>query len=306
MFKRWLIIFSTLIMAFSSFNVCSIGGKGKFDILIKNGKIVDGTANPWFYGDIGITGDTIAEIGDLTGKTAAKTIDARGLVVSPGFIDLHTHCDRGLGEPDSNVNLNYLIQGTTTVVTGSCGGGTFKIAETKDKWEKQGIGTNAVHLIGHATVRRAVMGMEPREPTSEELEKMQSIVRQAMKEGAWGMSTGLEYIPGRYATTEEIIAITKVVGEFGGVYASHMRYETDRVLEAIKETIRIGEETGVRVDTSHFKVMGKNLWGLLMKDAVKLINDARARGIYYVADMYPYDQAGGCPLISITRNSGWS
>lgn len=306
MFKRLILIFSVVIVVMFSFVLCSKSGSGDFDILVKNGKIVDGTGNPWFYGDIGIIGDTIAEIGDISGKTAAKTIDAKGLVVSPGFIDMHTHCDGGLGEPDSNANLNYLIQGTTTVVTGNCGEGTFKIAEIKDNWEKQGIGTNAVHLVGHGTVRREVMGVEPCEPTPEELEKMQSILRLAMREGAWGMSTGLEYTPGRYASTEEIIAMTKVVGEFGGVYASHMRAEADGVLEAIKETIRIGEETGVRVNTSHFKVMGKNLWGILMKEAVELINDARARGIYYVADMYPYDQAGGCQLISISRNAGWS
>ncbi len=306
MFKRWLVIFNALIIAMFSFVLCSKMGPKDFDILIKNGKIVDGTGNPWFYGDIGISRDSIVGIGNLAGKTASKTIDAEGLVVSPGFIDLHTHCDGGLGEIDSNVNLNYLVQGTTTVVTGNCGSGTFKITETKDNWEQQGIGTNAVHLVGHGTVRREVMGIEPREPTPDELEKMKSIIRKAMKEGAWGMSTGLEYIPGRYANTEEVITLTKAVGEFGGVYSSHMRAEAEHVLEAIKETIRIGEETGVRVNTAHFKVMGKELWGVLMKDAVRLINDARARGIYYTVDMYPYDQAGGAPLISIARNAGWA
>jgi len=277
----------------------------EYDILIKRGRIVDGTGNPWFYGDIGIIGDTIAEIGDLSGKTAAKTIDAQGLVVSPGFIDIHTHCDEGLGKVDSNANLNYLIQGTTTVVTGNCGDGTFKITEIKEQWEKQGIGTNAVHLVGFGTVRKEVMAKEPRDPTPEELEKIKEIVRQAMKEGAWGMSTGLEYIPGRYASTGEIIEVTKVVGEFGGVYASHQRNEFDRVPEATKETIRIAEETGVRANVSHFKVCRKNYWGK-MKEAVKLINDARARGIYVVADMYPYHYASGGRILPIDRNAGWA
>jgi N-acyl-D-amino-acid deacylase len=278
---------------------------GEFDILVKNGKIIDGTGNPWFYGNIGITGDTIVEIGDLSGRTAATTIDAKGLAVSPGFIDVHTHCDGGLGRPDANANLNYLIQGTTTVVTGNCGGGTFKIAETKAKWENQGIGTNAVHLVGYGDVRRSVMGVEPRDPTPEELDKIKEIVRQAMKEGAWGMSTGLEYIPGRYAATEEIIEVTKVVAEFGGVYASHQRNEFDRVPESTQETVRIAEETGVRANVSHFKVCRKDYWGK-MKEAVKLINDARTRGVYVVADMYPYHYASGGRILPIARNAGWA
>jgi len=305
MFKRWLLVFSSIIILMFSLAGCKSDSDGKFDILIKNGKIVDGTGNPWFYGDIGITGNTIAEIGDLSGKTAAKTIDASGLVVSPGFIDMHTHCDEGLERSDANANLNYLIQGTTMVVTGNCGGGTFKIAETKAKWENQGIGTNAVHLVGFGDVRKEVMGVEPRKPAPEELEKMQSIVRQAMKEGAWGMSTGLEYIPCRYASTEEIIEVTKVVGEFGGVYASHQRNEFDRVPESTQETIRIAEEAGVRANVSHFKVCRKNYWGM-MKKAVKLINDARARGVYVVADMYPYHYASGGPILPIARNAGWA
>jgi len=270
MFKRWLIIFCALIVVVFSFAVCK-RGIGKVDIIVMNGKIVDGTGNPWFYGDIGIRGDTIVEIGNLTGKTANKTIDAKGLVVSPGFIDMHTHCDSGLGQLDTQANLNYLTQGVTTVVTGNCGGSvSLKVAETKKKWEDQGIGTNAVFLVGFGTIRRAVMGEEPREATPEEVEKMKAILRQAMKEGAWGVSTGLEYIPDRYASTEEVIAVTKVVGEFGGIYTSHMRDENSHIIEAIEETIRIGKETGVRVNIAHFKVCGKDIWGL-MKDAVKVI-----------------------------------
>jgi N-acyl-D-aspartate/D-glutamate deacylase len=299
MFKRWLIIFSTLIIGVFSFAVCK-RGIGKFDIIVMNGKIVDGTGNPWFYGDIGIRGDTIVEIGNLTGKTANKTIDAKGLVVSPGFIDMHTHCDSGLGQLDTQANLNYLTQGVTTVVTGNCGGSvSLKVYETKKKWEDQGIGTNAVFLVGFGTIRRAVMGEEPREATPEEVDKMKAILRQAMKEGAWGMSTGLEYIPDRYASTEEVIAVTKVVGEFGGIYTSHMRDESARICEAIEDTVRIGKETGVRVNIAHFKVCGKDIWGS-MKDAVKVVNDARARGIYITADQYPYDNSAPIgPIMSI-------
>jgi len=300
MFKRWLIIISAIAITMFSLAGCK---SGEFDILIKNGTIVDGSGNPSFSGDIGITGDTIVEIGDLSGRTAAKVIDAKGLAVSPGFIDMHTHCDGGLGRPDANANLNYLIQGTTTVVTGNCGDGTFKVAETKEKWEKQGIGTNAVHLVGFGTVRESVMGREQREPTPEEQEKMKSIIRQAMEEGAWGMSSGLEYVPGRFASTEEIIEVAKVVGEFGGIYSSHQRNEFEGVPEATKETIRIAEEAGVRGNSAHFKACRKNSWGEL-KEAVDLINEARERGIYVTADMYPYDRAGGGRLISVRRNAG--
>ncbi len=300
MFKRFLLIFSVLIVVVLSFAVCSKIGVGKYDILVKNGKIIDGTGNPWFHGDIGIKGDTIAEIGDLSGKTAVKTIDARGMTVSPGFIDMHTHCDDGLNRSASSANLNYLIQGTTTVVTGNCGGSvSLKVAETKKKWEDQGIGTNVVYLVGFGTIRRSVMGEEPRKAKPEEIEKMQAILRQSMKEGAWGMSTGLEYIPDRYADTEEVIELTKVVGEFGGIYTSHMRDESTRIIEAIEETIRVGEETGVPVNIAHFKVCGKDIWGLI-KDAVKVVNDARARGIYITADQYPYVQSAPVgPIMSI-------
>jgi N-acyl-D-aspartate/D-glutamate deacylase len=302
MFKRFLIIFSVLIVVVFSFAVCSKIDVGKYDILVKNGKIIDGTGNPWFHGDIGIRGDTIVEIGDLSGKTAVKIIDARGMAASPGFIDMHTHCDYGLDRPDSKANLNYLIQGTTTVVTGNCGDSvSLKVAETKKKWEGQGIGTNVVFLVGHGTIRRAVMEEEPREAKREEIEKMQAVLRRSMKEGAWGMSTGIEYIPGRYSNTEEIIELTKVVGEFGGIYTSHMRDESTRIIEAIEETIRIGEETGVPVNIAHFKVCGKDIWGLL-KDAVKVVNDARARGIYITADQYPYVQSAPVgPIISIAK-----
>jgi N-acyl-D-aspartate/D-glutamate deacylase len=267
--------------------------------------IVDGTGDPAFSGDIGIIGDTIVDIGDLSGKKAEKSINAGGLVVSPGFIDMHTHCDSGLGQTDSNINLNYLIQGTTTVVTGNCGDGTYKIAEIKKEWEEQGIGTNAVHLVGFGTVRNEIMGSEPRDAKPEELEKIKNIVRQAMEEGAWGMSTGLEYIPGRYAATEEIIEVAKVVGEYGGVYASHQRNEFDRVPEATEETIRISEEARVRANVSHLKVCRKNYWGK-MEEVVELINKARSRGINIVADMYPYHFASGGRILPMLRNAGWA
>lgn len=268
--------------------------EGDFDILILNGQIVNGTGNPWFYGDIGIRNGIIIEVGDLSGESGVKTIDAKGLVVSPGFIDVHTHCDSDFDRSRANANLNYLIQGVTTVRTGSCGSGTYKIAETKAKWEELGIGTNAVLLVGLGPVRQAVMKRELRDPTPEEVEKMQAIVRQAMQEGAWGISTGLEYSGyNKYVKTEEVIALTQTVGEFGGVYTSHIRDEAAKFVEAVEETIKIGEATGVPVNVTHIKATGKNNWGL-MKDAVQAINDARARGIMVTADQYPWVQ--GAPV----------
>jgi N-acyl-D-aspartate/D-glutamate deacylase len=305
MSQRWQVVLSNLVVAALFSEACASGTNKDFDILIENGKVVDGTGNPWFYADVGIVGNSIVALGDLASKTARKTIDAEGLVVSPGFIDVHAHSESGFRQADSNANLNYLVQGVTTVVTGADGGGTFNVAEIKTQWETLGIGTNAAHLVGFGAVREEVMGMEPREPTAEELQKMRSLVRQAMQEGAWGMSSGLEYVPGRFATTEEIIEVAKVVGEFGGVYSSHQRNEFDGVLEATQETIRIAEEASVRGNSTHFKIARKNNWGV-MGEAIQLINDARARGVEVSADMYPYHFASGGPIIPVASNSGWA
>ncbi|MFC2169903.1 amidohydrolase family protein, partial [Acidobacteriota bacterium] len=191
---------------------------------------------------------------------------------------------------------NYLTQGVTTVVTGNCGGSvSLKVAETKKKWEEQGLGTNAVYLVGFGDIRESVLGRETRAATKEEREKMKDILRQAMTEGAWGLSTGLQYVPDRYASTEEIIDVAKVVYEFGGIYTSHQRSEEKYMVEATKETIQIGRETGLRVNAAHFKAGGKSNWGK-MKEAGKLINEARADGILMTADMYPYDKAGVGPI----------
>jgi len=269
--KSWTTVLTVFLGLVGTLTSCSPDG-GRVDILIENGRIVDGTGDPGFYGDVGITGDTIVAIGDLDGWTAERTLDASGLVVAPGFIDMHTHADGGLGRPSSNANLNYLSQGVTTVVTGNCGGS---------------VSLNA---------RETKAGNEPRQASPAEIEQMKEIAREAMQNGAWGMSTGFEYIPGRYANAEEVIEVTQVVGEFGGVYASHMRNENALIREAIEENVRIGEETGVPVIVSHFKVTGKSNWGL-MKDAVAVIEDARARGVEIVADQYPYTQSSPIGLI---------
>jgi len=296
--KKSVLILCVLLSALMAYSFGLESQSKDFDVLIINGKIIDGTGNPWFYGDVGIVGDTIAEIGKLKGRSADKIIDAKGMAVSPGFIDMHTHCDSGLGAEPTNANLNYLTQGVTTVVTGNCGYGTFKIAKTKASWEKKGIGSNAVLLVGFGSIRRKVIGDEDRPPTAEELDEMKAIMKQAMDEGAWGLSTGLQYIPDRYAATEEVIGVTQVVRDYAGIYTSHQRNEEEHLVEAVQETIRIGRETGVRVNSAHFKCAGKNNWGI-MKEAVKEINEAREEGIYITADMYPYDKAATAPLVAV-------
>jgi len=270
----------------------------EFDLVIANARIIDGSGQPAFSGDIGIQDDTIVEIGHIKGEKAARIIDANGFVVAPGFIDMHTHCDWGLGKNEIKANLNYLTQGVTTVVTGNCGNGNFKIPEITELWTKQGIGTNAAHLVGFGTIRREVLGDSNSTPTPEELDKMKSILDLALRDGAWGMSTGLMYIPDRYASTEEVIEMAKVLSAHGAIYSSHIRNEEAYFLDAVNETIRIGKESGVRINVSHMKAAGKSNWGK-MKEAIRLINEAQSAGMTITGDIYPYNFAATMPIFHI-------
>ncbi len=253
-----------------------------FDVLIANGKIINGTCNPWFLADVGIRGDTITEIGDLTGRSAARTIDAQGLVVSPGFIDMHTHVGDAFDGNTANAILNYLLQGVTTVRTGSDGSGSFRVAETKARWEAGGIGANAVMMVPFNTIRREVMGADDqRAANPEEVARMRSLAKQGMSEGAWGLSTGLEYGGlNIYVSTEEVVAVTRPVAEFGGVYISHMRDEAGSILEAADEIIRISEAAGVPVQITHLKATGRDNWGE-MRRLVTMVDEARALRAYH-------------------------
>jgi len=294
--KKILISFLTLVLlSWALISACTQKETEGYDLIIKHGKLIDGSGNPWYYADIGIRGDTIIKIGDLSGAEAERKIDAEGKIVAPGFIDMHTHCDWGLGTPETKANLNYLSQGVTTVVTGNCGHGRLEIAEIAALWKKQGIGTNAVQLAGFGTIRRAVLGNEDRSPTATELDRMKALLDQAMQEGAWGLSTGLQYIPDRYSTTEEIITLAKVAAAYSGIYSSHMRSEEEQLVEAVAETITIGRESGIRINTAHLKASGKNNWGS-MQAAVELMQNAREQGIEMTADMYPYNKSATTPL----------
>lgn len=257
----------------------------KADILIKNGKILDGTGNSWFHGDLAIQNGKIAAIGKLANWTAQKTIDATGLMVAPGFIDVHTHIE---GDERKNPTAdNFIYDGVTTVVTGNCGLSQVSIGTYFNLLDSLRISINVASLIGHNDVRKVAMGSANRDPTEEEMKKMESIVEQAMKDGALGLSTGLIYIPGTYSKTEEIVRLAKIASKYNGVYASHMRDEGDSVVQAIEEAMHIGREAKMPVEISHFKLSGQQNWGR-SKETIPMIIQARKEGLDVTIDQYPY------------------
>ncbi len=255
------------------------------DILIKNGKILDGTGNSWFYGDIAIQNGQIKAIGKLGKWTAPKIIDASGKIVAPGFIDVHTHIEGD--EKRQPTADNFIYDGVTTVVTGNCGLSQVKIGSYFSFLDSLQTSINIASLIGHNDVRKAAMGSANRDPSVAEMQKMEDIVAQAMKDGAVGLSTGLIYIPGTYSKTEEIVRLAKVAAAYGGVYASHMRDEGDSVVQAIEEALHIGREAKIPVEISHFKLSGQQNWGR-SKETVPMILRARAEGLDVTVDQYPY------------------
>ena len=287
----------------------------RYDLLITGGRVYDGTGNPWFYADIGIRGDRIAAIGKLRGATATRVIDATGRIVVPGFIDLHSHADDGSSprggfrdaDPKRRAAPNLVMQGITTVVVNHDGRSPWPIAEQRSLITRNGIGPNTLLLVGHGTVRRQVMGSDVRRPaTTEEITRMRALVRQGMLEGASGLSAGLEYEPGRWSETGEVVELAREIVPFDGVYISHERAEGQdpmwywpsqdsagppNLLDAVRETIEIGERTGAKVVASHIKAKGANYWGSSAA-AIQLIERARARGIEVWADQYTYPTSG--------------
>jgi N-acyl-D-amino-acid deacylase len=257
------------------------------DVLLRGGVLYDGTGSEPTTGDVAIRGGEIVAVGRVDVDAAGRSIDCTDMVIAPGFIDLHTHCDGGITRRTKRLNLNYLTQGCTTVVTGNCGGGPIRVGAFLDRIDRQGAGTNVAHLVPHGSVRRAVMGSANRAPNADELERMKDLVDAGMREGAWGMSTGLIYVPGTYARTDELIELAKVVASHGGIYASHIRDEADGLLESVREVIQIGRSANLPVHISHFKVVGKPNWGLV-RQAAALVEEARRSGLKVTADQYPY------------------
>ena len=255
------------------------------EILLKNGKIIDGTGNSWYYGDIAIQNGKIIAIGKLGKWIATKNIDASGLIVAPGFIDVHTHIE---GEEKKNPTAdNFIYDGVTTVITGNCGGSQVDMGTYFSMLDSLKLSINVASLIGHNDVRKAAMGSANRDPTEDEMKKMEAVVEQAMKEGAVGLSTGLIYIPGTYSKTEEVVRLAKVAAKYNGVYASHMRNEGDSVTQAIEETLHIGREAKIPEEISHFKLSGQQNWWR-SKETIPMIIKAREEGLDVTIDQYPY------------------
>ncbi|MCK4932209.1 MAG: D-aminoacylase [Candidatus Aminicenantes bacterium] len=256
-----------------------------YDLVIKNGLIVDGTGELAYKGDIAIKGNRIAKIGSFKENRALETIDATGLVVTPGFIDVHTHCDRGIKRVPTVDN--YIFQGVTTVIGGNCGGHRFPLDKLYEDLELEGISINFGSLIGHNTIRREVMEYKMEAPTEEEMTQMKALIDQGMKAGGLGFSTGLSYLPGIYSKTEEIVELASVISPYDGIYASHIRDQAKHITEAIEEAIAIGEKNNLTVQISHIKLADDAVWGETER-ITNPVEDARGRGVNVFLDQYPY------------------
>ena len=286
-----------------------------YDLVIRNGRVLDGTGNPWFPADVAVRDGRIVAVGRLADARATRVIDAAGRYVAPGFIDIHSHADDGSsprgGFRDENAQVraapNLVTQGITTVVVNQDGRSPWPIAEQRALIETNRIGPNTMLLVGHGAVRSRVMGRDTRRTaTPEEVAAMRLLVRQALDEGAVGMSAGLEYEPGRWSATDEVVELAKELPRKDGVYISHERSEGSdplwyvpsqdgpgppTLLDAVRETIEIGEKSGARVVASHLKAKGENYWGSSAA-AISLIERARERGVDVWADQYPYPTSG--------------
>jgi N-acyl-D-amino-acid deacylase len=293
-----LAIISPLLVATHAATLAQAQQGAPADLLIRNGRVIDGTGAAARNADIAITGDRITFVGDASrgNVTARRTIDARGLIVAPGFIDPHTHAleDLSSADPKRRANVNFLMQGVTTVITGNDGGGPFEVARTLEKWRTDGIGSNGALLVGYGSVRGNVMRSTDAKAVGQQLDSMRTLVDKAMREGALGMSAGLYYAPQNYGTTEEVIEMAKVAAKYGGLYDTHMRDESSYsigLLGAIREAIRIGREAGMPVNISHIKALGVDVWGQ-SDSAIRIVEAARAAGAKVTADQYPYTASG--------------
>lgn len=276
-----------LVLALGSFLVGQPAARVNapvYDLLITNARVVDGSGNPWVRGDVAVRDGRIVRIGRVAPDTAAKVIDARGQILAPGFIDVHTHVESIYSLPAAE---NFVRMGVTSLVTGNCGSSATEVGEFLGRIKDKPLAVNLATLIGHGSVRRKVMGLDDRAPTPDELKQMEAVVEQGMKDGAVGLSTGLIYVPGTYAKTDEIVALARVAARYGGLYATHMRNEGDKVADAIRESIQIGEQAGLPVEISHFKISNKKLWGQTPM-TLGLVRDARARGLAVTVDQYAY------------------
>jgi N-acyl-D-amino-acid deacylase len=256
-----------------------------YDLIIRNGRIVDGTGAPWYRADVAIRGDTIVGIAPSIAGAAARVVDAGGLIVAPGFIDIHTHARRGIFDvPTAD---NYVRQGVTTLIEGPDGSSPLPLAAFLSKLEGLKRSVNVGSFIGQGTVRSEVVGDADRRATAAEMDRMRTLVAEGMEDGAFGLSSGLFYVPGTFTPTDEVIELAKVAGRFGGIYISHMRDEASRVVDSVRETIAIGEQGGLPTQVTHHKIIGKPNWGASV-ETLKLVDEARGRGVDATIDEYPY------------------
>jgi len=267
----------------------------RVDVWIRNGSVYDGTGAAPRLADLGVRGDRIVFVGRApAGLTAGRTIDAKGLVVVPGFIDPHTHVDGDLRSSERRGLPGFLLQGVTTVIVGSDGRGPIEVTDARAAVDRDGAGTNVAFLVGHTTARQRVLGGSAAAPTAAQLDSMRALIAKGMREGAFGISTGLYYAPASYASTEEVIALSKVAAEAGGYYDSHIRDESSYsigLLAAVEEVLRIGREAGLPTHIAHIKALGVDVWGK-SGDVIAAIQAARKAGQRVTADQYPYTASG--------------
>jgi N-acyl-D-amino-acid deacylase len=276
---------STLLLVIATLAVLAGAQAPRYDLLLRNGRIVDGSGNPWYRADIAIRGDTIVKIAPSIDEPATSVLDLGGQVVAPGFIDIHTHARRNIFNiPTAD---NYVRQGVTTLIEGPDGSSPVPLDPFLKRLEALPKSVNFGTFIGQGSIRSEVMGNVARPPTAEELQKMRGLVEQGMKSGAFGLSSGLFYVPGSFSSTEEVTELAKVAGRFGGIYISHMRDEASRVVDSVKETIAIGEHGGLPTQVTHHKIIGPANWGKSV-DTLQLIEEARRRGVDASLDEYPY------------------
>jgi len=262
-----------------------------FDVLIRHGRVLDGSGNPWVRTDIGIRGDRIVAMGDLSDATATTIIAADSFYVAPGFIDTHSHAGDGLARPALSDAKQLLAQGLTTILANPDGGGPVDLAAQRAVFEKNGVGVNVFQMIGHGSVRGAVLGMADRAPTADELKKMEALVQKGFDDGAVGLSSGPFYAPGSYSKTDELVDLARIAAKYHAPYQSHIRDESDYtvgLLAAVEEVITVARDAHTRGVVTHIKALGPDVWGFSAA-VVQRIDRARTEGVEVFADQYPYD-----------------
>jgi len=269
---------------------------GEWDVVIVGGTVIDGTGAPGYVADVGIVGERIVRVapGGLDPSGAGTVVDAEGMVIAPGFVDMHAHLNTITMHPGSH---SHVAQGVTTALGGPDGGGPWPLGEYLSGLEEMGLGMNVAYLVGHNSIRRTVMGLDDRAPTADELARMRGMVAQAMDEGAWGISTGLKYLPGAFSDVEEVIALSEPAAAAGGIYTSHLREEGLGLLEGVSEAIEIGRRAGIPIVLTHHKVVGQPMWGS-SATTLAMVDSAREAGIDVMIDQYPYTASyTGCDIL---------